>query len=135
VTNIQAIRAYLATLAPVRNGHAAATALAAELSRRDARLELAVLKPGILMPDQQKSAHGIADAIWSKAPAIAAPATPQKHLWRRQEWPGFSAAGWSGGMFRTKARQRRTQRLEIMERGRRRRIFADGRTAAAMPAN
>ena len=43
--DILAIRAYLATLTPVRNTPPRArTALAAELSRRDARLELAVLQ-------------------------------------------------------------------------------------------
>ena len=88
--DILAIRAYLATLTPVRNAAAAGIALAAELSRRDARLELAVLQARHPQPDQQKSAE------WNRGRylveglgALRRLPYAEEHLWRRQARPGL----------------------------------------------
>ena len=91
----------------------------------DARLGLAVLQarhPGAR--PGKRARNGIAAAIWSRAPAIAAPAirprtcsapTSAAGVWRR---PG-------GRPVRAAAGRRRAQRTEIVERRRHRRISAE----------
>ena len=55
--DIEAIRAYLSTLAPVRNARHARAALAAELPRGDAGWNWLFFRPGIFEPNQQKSSE------------------------------------------------------------------------------
>ena len=89
--DILAIRAYLATLTPVHNTHAAAgAALAAELSRRDARLELAVLQarhPGA-RPAKERGMESRPLSGRGRRPLRRLPHA-EEHLRRRQARPGL----------------------------------------------
>ena len=99
--DIFAIRAYLATLTPVRNTPPRArTALAAELSRRDARLELAVLQArhSDAGPAKERGMESAA-AIWSRASAIAAPAIRRRTCLAPTDAARPTAATASQGMF------------------------------------
>ena len=115
---------------------AAGTALALQLSRRDARLELAVLQArhSDARPAKERGMESRPLSGRGRRPLRRLPYAEER-LWRRQTRPGF----WRRtrrGHVRAAARWRRAQRAEIVERGRHRRISAERpQRPAAMPAN
>ncbi len=95
--DILAIRAYLATLTPVQQCAARArAALAVQLSRRDARLELAVLQArhSDAGPAEER---GVESRPLSGRGRRALRRLPyaEEHVWRRQTRPEAMAAGGS----------------------------------------
>ena len=99
--DIFAIRAYLATLTPVRNTPPRArAALAVQLSRRDARLELAVLQARHpdAGPAEERGMESRPLSGRGRRPLRRLPYA-EEHVWRRQDAARPSAAGGSQGMF------------------------------------
>ena len=133
--DILAIRAYLATLAPVHSvTPAAGAALAAELSHRDAGLELSVLpaRPVRAEPVQKPAMESRRLSGRGRGTLWRLP-HPQEHVRRRQARSGLWRRP-GAGLVCAAARRRAAQRTEIMERRRSSsNICRAAATDAAMP--
>ena len=103
----------------------ARAALAAELSRRDARLELAVLQAGHshARPAKERGMESRPLSGRGRQPLRRLPYA-EEHVRRRQTRPGLRRQP-RAGHVRAAARRCPAQRPEILERGRHRRVSAE----------
>jgi mono/diheme cytochrome c family protein len=124
--DIFAIRAYLATLTPVSNAPRAPELRFPFNYRFVMRgWNWLFFKPGILMPDQQKSAEWNRGRYLVEGVAHCGACHTPKNMFGADRRGQAFGGGRVAGHVRAPAGRRRAQRVEILERGRHRRISAE----------